>query len=313
MEPIDILGLGGVAVDDLVFVDAYPPADAKIVVARRERHCGGLTATALVAAARLGAACAYAGVLGTDPLSDYAIEKMARERIDLTHLRREAAAQPLYATIIIDQTRRTRNVFVDLNNVVGAGLDWPPREVIQSSRVLFVDSIGPEGMLRAARLARAAGIPIVADIEATGPQPTQLIQLVDHLILSWEFARESTGAETPALAARALWGPQRQAVVITNGDQGCWTLAADDLGQVTHQPAFRVAVVDTTGCGDVFHGAYAAGLVRGLGVTERVRLAAAAAALKATRPGGQAGAPTQAEVEQFLNPRAKTGSTQAEA
>jgi sugar/nucleoside kinase (ribokinase family) len=80
------------------------------------------------------------------------------------------------------------------------------------------------------------------------------------------------------------------------------------MGRVAHQPAFPVAVVDTTGCGDVFHGAYAAGLVRGLGVMERVRLAAAAAALKATRPGGQAGAPTLAEVEQFLNPRAKTGA-----
>ena len=90
-------------------------------------------------------------------------------------------------------------------------------------------------------------------------------------------------------------------VVITDGDQGCWTLAADDLAQVAHQPAFQVDVIDTTGCGDVFHGAYAAGLVRGLGVAERVRLAAAAAALKATRPGGQAGAPTQAEVEQFLS------------
>jgi sugar/nucleoside kinase (ribokinase family) len=308
MERIDILGLGGVAVDDLVFVEAYPPADAKIVVTRRERHCGGLTATALVAAARLGAACAYAGVLGTDPLSDFALAAMGREGIDLRHVQRQAGAQPLYATIIIDPARKTRNVFVDLNHVIGAGLDWPPPEVIQASKVLFVDSIGPAGMLRAARLARAAGIPLVADIEATGPQPTQLIALVDHLILSWEFAREATGAATPELAARAMWGAQRQVVVITNGDQGCWTLTADDMGRVAHQPAFPVAVVDTTGCGDVFHGAYAAGLVRGLGVMERVRLAAAAAALKATRPGGQAGAPTLAEVEQFLNPRAKTGA-----
>src|SRR5262249_39357938 len=119
-------------------------------------------------------------------------------------------------------------------------------------------------------------------------------------ILSWEFARATTGAETPAQAARALWGPQRQAVVVTNGDQGCWTLSAEHPGQVAHQPAFQVNVVDTTGCGDVFHGAYAAGLVRGLPVGGRVGLPAAAAALKAPRPGGQAGAPTLAEVEQFI-------------
>ena len=62
----DVLGLGSVAVDDLLYVPHYPPADAKLQVRRRERQCGGLTATALVAAARLGARCAYAGVLGED-------------------------------------------------------------------------------------------------------------------------------------------------------------------------------------------------------------------------------------------------------
>jgi sugar/nucleoside kinase (ribokinase family) len=58
--------------------------------------------------------------------------------------------------------------------------------------------------------------------------------------------------------------------------------------------------VDTTSCGDVFHGAYASALAWGLGLDERVRLACAAAALKATRPGGQAGIPTRAAVESFL-------------
>src|SRR5512133_1848243 len=85
MEPIDILGLGGVAVDDLVFVEAYPPADAKVVVARRERHCGGLTATALVAAARLGARCAYGGILGDDELSRFVEQTLVREGIDVSH------------------------------------------------------------------------------------------------------------------------------------------------------------------------------------------------------------------------------------
>jgi len=308
MERIDILGLGGVAVDDVLFVDGFPPPDAKTVVVRRERHCGGLTATSLVAAARLGAACSYAGVLGTDGLSDFAIEVMAREGIGLAHLRRQETAKPLYSTIIIDSARRTRNVFVDLSDVVGAATDWPSPEVIQASGVLLVDSIGVPGMLRAARLARAAGVPVVGDIEDTGPQPMELIAEVDHLILSWDFARQTTGAETPERATRALWTEGRQVVVVTDGEQGCWTLAAKDPEHVAHQPAFQVAVVDTNGCGDVFHGAYAAGLVRGLGVGERVRLAAAAAALKATRPGGQTGAPTQAEVEQFLGFRAKTGT-----
>ena len=163
-----------------------------------------------------------------------------------------------------------------------------------------MDFIGLPGMLRAAELARAAGIPVVADIEASEPQVARLMDLADHLILSWEFAAGLTYAATPDKAALALWQPGRQAVVITCGGQGAWTVAADDPGRAIHQPAFPVAVVDTNGCGDVFHGAYAAALVRGLPVAERVRFAAAAAGLKATRAGGQAGAPRLAEVEQFL-------------
>ena len=87
----DVLGFGSVAVDDLIYVESYPPADAKAPVLRTQRQCGGLTATALVAAARLGSSCAYAGVLGDDELSLFTIERMRQEGIDLTHTRRLAS------------------------------------------------------------------------------------------------------------------------------------------------------------------------------------------------------------------------------
>ena len=72
---------------------------------------------------------------------------------------------------------------------------------------------------------------------------------------------------------------------------------------VLHQPAFRVETVDTTGCGDVFHGAYAAALREGRPIADRLRFAAAVAALKATRVGGQKGIPSREEVEAFLDGR----------
>jgi sugar/nucleoside kinase (ribokinase family) len=88
--------------------------------------------------------------------------------------------------------------------------------------------------------------------------------------------------------------------VITWGVQGCWYIGADEPQAVRHQPAFPVQVMDTTGCGDVFHGVYAAGLAQGMALPERVRWASAAAALKATRPGGQLGIPIRAAVNDFL-------------
>src|SRR5207302_9212365 len=113
----------------------------------------------------------------------------------------------------------------------------------------------------------------------------------------WAFAKRLPGCADPDTAVTKLWRADRQAAVVTGGEHGCWFVDATDPGTPRHQPAYRVDVVDTTGCGDVFHGAYAAGLALGLGIAERVRLAAATAALKATRHGGQAGVPTRAAVE----------------
>src|SRR5437763_745446 len=161
----DILGLGCVAVDDLLYVASYPPADVKIPVLRRERQCGGLTATALVAAARLGSRCRYAGTLGDDELSRFVAERLGQDGIDLSLVRWRPDARPIHSIIVVDQDRLTRTVFYDLQNVYGAEPDWPSDDVIRSSRVLFVDHFGIEGMMRASRVARAAGIPVVADFE----------------------------------------------------------------------------------------------------------------------------------------------------
>ena len=299
MGSFDILGLGVVAVDDLIFVDAYPQPNTKTRVLHRERQCGGLTATALVAAARLGARCAYAGELGRDELSEYAIRSLKNEGINLDYMAQSEEARPAYSTIVIDEARKTRTIFVDLRKVVGAADQWPAEEIILSSRVLFVDHIGMRGMIRAARIARTAGIPVVADIENhASPMFSDLIELVDHLIVSWEFARLYTGLTQPEEAVEFLWAPGKSLVAVTCDEDGGWYKTAGSPAR--HYPAFQVNVVDTTGCGDVFHGAYAAGLVKGLPADECIRFASAAAALKATQRGGQAGAPTLAALEAFM-------------
>ncbi len=297
----DILGLGCVAVDDLLYADAYPVADAKVQIRRRERQCGGVTATALVAAARLGSRCAYGGVLGEDELSLAVVENFHKEGVDLTHLRRRKGARPIHAIVIVDESRRSRTIFYDLEGASGALPDWPPAEVIRAARVLFVDHFGVEGMLRAAGIARAAGIPVVADFETDeGPGFAELLAQVDHLIVSREFAERHTEASSPSNAVDRLWNADRKAVMVTCGSEGCWWRAEPGPDEVRHQPAFSVDVVDTTGCGDVFHGAYASALARGLAMEDRVRIATAAAALKATRRGGQAGLPTRFAVEALL-------------
>jgi len=298
----DILGLGCVAIDDLLCVDSYPPADTKVQVRRRERQCGGLTGTALVAAARLGSKCAYAGTLGEDELSQFVLDRLAHEGIEVACVKRIAGARPIHSVVIIDERTHTRTVLFDLQDVLGAQADWPSEQMIRSARVLFVDHFGVEGMIRPERIGRQAGIPVVADFESDqGPGFSELLDLVDHLILSQEFAQKLTGESAPVFAAKKLWRGEEHSVVVTSGAEGCWFISRCPWERGMYWPAYSVPVVDTTGCGDVFHGAYAAALARGWSeIDVCVRFASAAAALKAKTPGGQAGIPTFSAVEEFL-------------
>ncbi|MGI8825598.1 MAG: carbohydrate kinase family protein [Chloroflexota bacterium] len=298
--PIDIVGFGAVAVDDLIFVDHYPPADAKTAVRHRERQCGGLAATALVAAARLGAHCAYCGTLGRDELSQFAERCLRCEGIDLSRLVRHDNAQPIHSVIVIDQASNTRNIFFDNHRFGGpdpASIDpvW-----LRRAQVLLIDHLCLDGMVWAARVGRDAQIPLVADFE--GDQDdlrfAELMDLVDHLIVSRDFAVNLTGTADPSAAVQALWSSQREVVVVTCGAEGGWYM--DDAQEPRHCPAFPVHVLDTTGCGDVFHGAYAVALSKGLDLSERIRYASAAAALTATGLGGQTTAPTHEMVSRLL-------------
>ncbi len=87
-------------------------------------------------------------------------------------------------------------------------------------------------------------------------------------------------------------------VVVTEGERGCWYGSQQAI--VFHQPSLQVAVVDTLGCGDVFHGAYAAGSARGLEIGQAVRIATVAARVKITRSGGRAGIPTWDVIQAHL-------------
>ena len=298
----DVLGLGAVAIDDLLYVDAYPPADEKTPVRARGRQFGGLAGTALVAVARLGGRAAYAGVLGDDDASEAAIGGLAAEGVDVGSVVRRPGARPVLSTIVVSR-EGTRNIFVDRTGAHGADTELPESEVIRRARVLLVDNIGVAGMLRAARIARAANIPVVADFESDDdPAIEDLFPLVDHLILSEGFAGRRTGVSDPADMVNRLWDPNRAVVAITCGADGAWYRARDDR-QINFLTAYRVEAVDSTGCGDVFHGAYALGLARGMGVTACLRLASATAAIKATKPGGQAGIPDWKTVAAFLRVR----------
>ncbi len=294
----DVLGIGNVTVDDMLYVQRFPDPDVKTRVLDRRRQVGGLTAVALMTAARLGARCSYAAVMGHDELSQYARQQLEQAGVNTAHVVYHDDAHPVHATIIVGQDDHTRSIFFDPSGRVGADDQQPTAATIQQTRVLFLDMYGMVGNLRAAKIAREVGIPVIGDFEhADVPRLDELLPLVDHLIVGQRFALAWTGAADVPAAVAQLWSAERSVVVVTCGAAGAYYRSVEQPLQ--HQAAFPVPVVDTTGCGDVFHGAYAAQLARGIALPERVRYASAAAALKATGRG-TTGIPDAHQVERLL-------------
>ena len=296
----DVLGIGIVAVDDLLMVDNYPSADSKMRADKVVRQGGGLTGTALVASARLGAKCAYGGILGQDELSNWTVSELEREGIDCSLTIRSGDVKPYHAIIVVDTTHHTRTIIFSDEGVMPRPIETIDESFVSKAKVILIDQLGIEVMLHTVLIAKKLGIPTVADIEREDhPQTRELLSQIDHLVLSTSFAGKITGSDDPAKQVEVLHeGSDRACTAVTAGIRGCWYIAKGK--DIQHQPAFRVQTVDTTGCGDVFHGAYATGIAWRWEISKCIEFASATSALKATKPGGRAGIPDKATVEKFL-------------
>jgi sugar/nucleoside kinase (ribokinase family) len=209
-------------------------------------------------------------------------------------------AGPIHSVIIADDTAGTRNIFFDGRRVAGPPMAAITAELVGSADILMVDHAIAGQALAACRIARQLRVVTVADIEGEPtPGKDELMAVVDHLIVPASFAAAATGASPPHEMAHILSRMhRRQCTAVTCGREGCFYVMAD--GAAGHQPAFQVPAVDTTGCGDVFHGAYAWALSRGLGIDRCVLAAAAAAAEFAARPAGWANLPSPADVARII-------------
>ena len=295
---VDVLGIGCAAIDRIIHIYGVPPTDGKAVVVGEALNFGGLTATALAAAARLGAKCQFAGRLGSDPDSVAVTRDLRRAGVLVSRETWSQDARPVRSTVIISLDTGMRTIY--FTDPTESGAHPAMRDdLVRRARVLFLDGYGFEGSLRAACIARDAGVPIVADFEATTDvRFRELLDLVDHLVLPRSFAQELTGTLDVTAALHELWNDSRKLVAVTSGAAGCWAMV-EDMNAI-HVPAHRVDVVETLGCGDVFHGAYAAALAFGYSPLDGIGFANSAAGLKAARFGTREGLPNRAEVEALL-------------
>ncbi len=302
----DIIGLGVMAVDDMLFVDSYPPANMKVRVRERRRQGGGTMSCGLAAAARLGSRCRALGRLGDNELSDFTRRHLGEYGLDLSCIVHDAAAEPVYCVIVVAADTGSRAIYGDYTHTRPLEPDQLRPEWFAGAKVLLVDHFGPPSILAGVKLARQMGLQVVSDIERDSPELPETRRYIDHLVCSAEFAVPYTRCETPAAACEALERTGKHATVaVTAGEQGCYYCTRDNCGTgvspvVRHVAAHKVKAVDTTGCGDVFHGVFCHGLAAGWPIERIIQWANAGAAIKATRTGGWTAVPTADEIEQMF-------------
>lgn len=299
---MDIVGFGAATLDTMIEVERFPRSGEKERYLTRKYYGGGLTATALVAASKLGASCWYGGALGQNDVSlkvrtlmeDYGVNAVRQTVYP-------PEAEPISATVYLERTTGERTIFWSNAMCPPPVIDDEARQIAFGAKCLFIDRHFSAEMLSFYQEVRSRNIPIVGDFEALETDIEQhAMELVDHLILPIAFARTLTRKECrEEVVAELLDDFNCTVVVVTDGENGAWFAEKTD-SNVKYQPAFQVDVCDTTGCGDVFHGAYAAALIFGWDVEQRIRFASAAAALTATKKGGQNGSPTREELDRFL-------------
>ncbi len=288
----------GHAVQDFVFsVDALPSRGEKYRARRFDTVGGGPAATAAVAVAKLGGRARLAARLGDDPVADVVVAELERYGVDCTLLRRHPGRTTSLSAVMLDPAGE-RMIVNYLDPDLPRDPAWlPDPEAIGAGAVLG-DVRWPEGSAHALARARASGIPAVLDADRPIPADGALLACASHVAFSAEGLCEYAGVDDPVRALRAVGARLDAWCCVTAGADGVYVWSH---GEIAHQPSFRVEVVDTLGAGDVWHGAFALALAEGRDETSAVRFAQAAAALKVQRQGGRAGAPTRAELEEFLN------------
>lgn len=293
----DVIGLGYSNVDYLGVIPNMPELDTKMLLEEFSRQGGGPAATATVTAARLGAMTAFVGQIGDDDLGEFMIHELGREGVDTSHIIRCEGASSQFSFIMVDRASGKRTILWTRSNVPSLEPSQLDRDFITSCKVLHLDRHEIPAGIQAAKWVREAGGVVSLDTGTFTPEVEELLPLVDVLIASYGFALDATNEANPADAARTLLGDRRIAGV-TWGENGSWFTTSD--GDEFHMPAFEVDVVDTTGAGDVFHGAFAFGLAKGWDARCCARFATAVAALKCTKLGGRAGIPSLEQVERFI-------------
>ncbi len=302
-HPIDVLCAGHACFDLIFSVDHLIGADEKMLARTLTASGGGPAANAAVAVARLGLRAAFCGYLGNDLFGRRHAAELQADNVDTRLLVRGEHPTPLSAILVTPD---------GLRSVVNYRRDTPPLTAAPGTadpapRVLLMDGHEPHASLDLLQRT-AAGAISVLDAGSLNVGTRQLAGRVDHLVASQTFARQFSSCHDAEAALDRIGSRANRSVIITCGKEG---LVWKKGGRKGHLPAFPISAVDTTGAGDAFHAAFAAGLARNLPWPALLDFASAAAALTCLKTGARPGLPGLDAVITFLHRQRHGGRTAA--
>jgi sulfofructose kinase len=286
-KQFDVVGVGLNATDTLLVVPRFPAYAGKAPFTQEILSPGGQVASAMVTCASLGLKTKYIGTLGDDERGRIQMESLLTSGIDLEHVQVRKGCANQSAYIIIDQTTGERTVLWRRDDCLRITPAEITPEQITCARLLHIDGHDTPAVEHAARIAHDAGIPVTVDVDTIYHGFDRVLPHVDYLIASSEFPVQWTNQSDPFKALEMIQQEYKMRVAaMTLGAQGA--LALED-GKFVYAPAFVVNCADTTGAGDVFHGAFCYAVLQRMPMREALDFSNAMAALNCMALGARGG------------------------
>jgi sulfofructose kinase len=298
MPEFDVVGVGLNATDTMIVVPHFPAYGGKAPFTREFLSVGGQVASAMVTCARLGLRAKYIGTVGDDERGRVQLESLRDSGVNIDHVQQRVDCPNQSAYIIIDQSTGERTVFWSRPDCLRISPGQIDECQITCARLVHIDGHDTPAVEHAARIARSHGIPVTVDVDTIYSGFDRVLPLVDYLIASSEFPAHWTGIEDPfdALATiQAKFG--MRVAAMTLGAQGSLALVE---GEYLYSPAFVVNCVDTTGAGDVFHGAFCYSVLQKMPVAEALEFSNAMAALNCMALGARGGIATVEDAKHLI-------------
>ena len=303
-----IIGLGCIAFDQILATNAKWK-DEKGKIVRREFRFGGNVRNSLVAVASLGVKAAYIGTMSGEEkwksaLDDFKDNGVSTEFVDFSD-----KSHPAEATIVITGDGERFIVYDDTPlHHLGLPSEDKIEKALAGADLLLVDAgICPPGTLDVIKRCADLKIPIILDAEQFFIEKKiiqEMIALSTDLILPLNFARQVSGKEEVSEVINSFCNDSKNLVVVTEGAKGCY-FREKGSSITQHMSAYEINAVDTNGTGDIFHGAYAYGLLNGMKSIENLEFASAAAASVASLPHGSLRKPSLSKIKDFISSHPK--------